>query len=84
MNHDRASPRRRGRGQRPGINQSILRLNNEQLFALDAIDLRPVHRGGAQDVVDADVKGVRSEAFDLASNTVSVFHDDDVILFACK
>jgi hypothetical protein len=48
------------------------------------IDLGPVHRGCAQDVVDADIESIRFETFDFARDTVAILHDDDVALAARK
>jgi hypothetical protein len=67
-----------------GIDRAILSFDDEQLFAFHVVDLGPIDRLRAQNVVDADEQRIGIETFDLAGDAVTISHDDDVAFVARK
>jgi len=60
------------------VDCSVLRPEEKQLLAFNMIDLGPIHRKRAEDVIDTDIERVGTKPFNLAGDAVAVLHDDDV------
>ncbi|MGC1448868.1 MAG: hypothetical protein WA830_02415 [Candidatus Sulfotelmatobacter sp.] len=54
------------------------------MFALQVMDLGPLHRACTVDVVEADVKHTGIEAFDLAGKAIAVVHHNHVGLVSSE
>ena len=71
-----------GSGKSSGIDETVLGLDDEELLAFDMVDLGPIQRESAEDVVHFDVQSVAVKALDLTGDAIAILHEEEVALIA--